>query len=154
MDNDVTQTDGGVVSITLEDGQARSYARPLEDGQSPRSEWDFSDDEGKLSVDVAQDGDSIIVIAAMAGTQTDRIEVFVQGDLLTIRGFRVSPLSERRDVEFFYQECFWGVFSRTVVLPREVHGHRAHAEYRNGILTVHIPKRGGDARVPIIIVDE
>lgn len=117
------------------------------------SVWDASlSDEGQLTVDVYDAGEEIIVMAPMAGAERNRIEVYLHQDLLTIRGKRHPP--EGADAAPILQECFWGAFSRTLVLPVEVQGELAMAQYANGMLTMSIPKRNARAKVPIRIVDE
>lgn len=110
--------------------------------------------EGKLAIDIAEAGDTIIVVSTMAGALPDKIEVHIHDDLLTIRGVRNSPLDSVPGVEYYYRECFWGQFSRTVVLPVDVKGELARADYKDGMLTIRIPKRTVDTRVPISVVDE
>jgi len=116
--------------------------------------WDVQQDEGKLAVDVAQNDTHVFVISTMAGSVPERIEVYVHNDLLTVRGERSSPMNKKKNIEYFFQECFWGTFSRTIVLPTDVKGDLAKAEYRNGILIVSIPKRHVDAKIPVVIVEE
>lgn len=120
--------------------------------ESSDEDWKLKN-EGRLSIDVAQDETHIFVIATMAGSVASEIDVSIHNDVLTIRGKRVSPLSQHVD-EYYYQECFWGDFSRTVVLPADVKSDVAQAEYKNGILTVKIPKRGSGSRIPVEVVDE
>jgi len=118
-------------------------------------EWDVPEvHEGKLAVDVAHNRDEIIVVSTMAGAIADKIEVYVHNDLLTIRGKRISPFADKQNIEFFYAECYWGVFSRSIVLPTDVKGELARAEYKNGILTVTVPKREGERLVPIEIIED
>ncbi|MFH1947113.1 MAG: Hsp20/alpha crystallin family protein [Candidatus Magasanikbacteria bacterium] len=116
--------------------------------------WHEEHLEGQLAVDVGQTKEEIILVSTIAGAVTDKIEVFVQNDLLTIRGVRVSPMNSFSDVDMFHQECFWGRFSRTIVLPVDVKGDLARAEYKNGVLTIKIPKQKTSAKVPITIVDD
>ncbi len=122
--------------------------------QNAKEDWDHFDEEGKLAVDIIEDKKNIIVISAMAGAHADRIEVYVHDDVLTIRGFRSCPVEESSKVAYVHKENFWGKFSRTVVLPVDVKGELASAEYKNGILSVTIPKREMDRKIPIRIVDE
>lgn len=117
-------------------------------------EWTVEHDEGKLAVDVAHDDTHIFVVSTMAGAVADKIEVYVHNDLLTIRGLRHSPLGQEKEIEYFYTECFWGIFSRTIVLPTEVKGDLARAKYQSGILTVTIPKQEVDAKIEVEIVEE
>ena len=126
----------------------------------PMNSADFNDwvkegkGEGKLSIDVAQNETHILVVSTMAGARPDKIEVFVHNDLLTIRGTRNSPLEKDEDIEYYYQECFWGTFSRTVVLPVDVKGDLASAKYQNGVLFVSIPKQKKDNKISIEIIDD
>lgn len=110
--------------------------------------------EGQLAVDVGQTEKEVIIVSTMAGAVTDKIEVYVHSDLLTIRGVRISPMENLSEIEKFHQECYWGKFSRTVVLPVDVKGDLARAEYKNGILIIMIPKQKNDTKVPITIVDD
>ncbi len=108
--------------------------------------------EGQLAIDVVQTQDEVIVVAPMAGCRPENVELHLQNDVLTIRGERQSPLST--DLEFFYRECYWGKFSRTIVLPVEVKVEMARAEFKNGVLTVALPKTKVDGNIPITIVEE
>lgn len=108
--------------------------------------------EGQLSIDVVQTQDEVIIVAPMAGCKVDKVELHLQNDVLTIRGERQSPLSAEMD--FFYRECYWGKFSRTIVLPVDVKAEMARAEFKNGILTVALPKTKVDGNIPIVIVEE
>ncbi len=108
--------------------------------------------EGQLAIDVVQTKDEVVVVAPMAGCKPENVELHLQNDVLTIRGERQSPLST--ELEFFYRECYWGKFSRTIVLPVEVKVEMARAEFKNGVLTVALPKNKVDGNIPIIIVEE
>lgn len=118
------------------------------------NDWIADHNEGKLSVDVAQNDTHLFLVSTMAGAAADKIEVFVHYDLLTIRGLRNTPLDERDDIEYFYQECFWGVFSRTIVLPTDVKGDKAHATYQNGMLSISIPKHQSDTKISVEIIED
>lgn len=117
-------------------------------------DWHEDHHEGQLAVDVAETPDEIIVVSTMAGASMDRIELYIHNDLLTVRGMRFSPLDAEPQVAYFYQECFWGKFSRTIVLPVDVKGELARAEYTKGVLTVRVPKRNASNTIPITVVDE
>ncbi|MCX6779838.1 MAG: Hsp20/alpha crystallin family protein [Candidatus Magasanikbacteria bacterium] len=108
--------------------------------------------EGQLAIDVVQTQDEVIIVAPMAGCKAQNLELHLQNDVLTIRGERQSPFTV--DSDFFYRECYWGKFSRTIVLPVEVKVEMARAEFKNGILIVALPKTKVDGNIPIIIVEE
>lgn len=108
--------------------------------------------EGQLSVDVLETKTELVVIATMAGTKPDDIELHLHNDFLTIRGQRHSPVNE--SAHYFYQEGFWGSFSRTIVLPVDVKADAAHSEYRNGVLTIRLPKAQQTSTIPIMVIEE
>jgi HSP20 family molecular chaperone IbpA len=95
--------------------------------------------EGQLTVDVFQDDESIIIQSTIAGVAPDDLDVSITNDMVTVRGerrrmFNVDP------EDYFYQECYWGTFSRSIILPVEIDADRAEAKIKNGILTIRIPK--------------
>lgn len=108
--------------------------------------------EGQLSVDVAETISDLFIVAPMAGAGKDRIELHLQNDLLTIRGERENPIPA--GAEFHFSECYWGKFSRSVVLPVDVRLEMAQAEFRNGLLVIRLPKIKTDQVIPITIVEE
>lgn len=117
-------------------------------GQSPEP---VHEPEGELAVDVYQTEEELAVVAAMAGTPAENIELHLHNDLLTIRGERVSPFP---NAEHYCQECFWGKFSKTIILPVEIKAELARAEYKNGLLTVWLPKVKSDSNIPIIVIED
>lgn len=108
--------------------------------QDLESQWlDFIEEEGQLSVDVYQQANNIIVKSTIAGAQPDDIEIAVQGDTLTISGKR--EMTEEVDYkDYLYRECYWGKFSRTIILPVPVQEDKVKADLKNGVLTVSLPK--------------
>ncbi|MSU75139.1 MAG: Hsp20/alpha crystallin family protein [Candidatus Magasanikbacteria bacterium] len=115
--------------------------------------WEPNGAEGQLSVDVAETETELIIVATMAGTKPENIELHLHNDFLTIRGRRQSPVSASE--HYFYQECFWGTFSRTIVLPVDVLGSEAQSEYARGILTIRLPKASHmRGNIPIMVVEE
>ena len=108
--------------------------------------------EGRLSVDVAETATELFIIAPMAGAPKENIELHLHNDLLTIRGERINPMPP--EANYHYAECYWGKFSRSVVLPSDVHLNMARAEYRRGLLIIALPKVKIDHSIPITIVQE
>lgn len=102
-------------------------------------EWLGEDVEGQLSVDVYQDKDNIIIKSTIAGVKPEDIDISLQNDLLTIKGKREADTTIKQE-DYFYQECYWGSFSRSIILPVEVKIEETKAELKNGILTVILPK--------------
>ena len=103
---------------------------------SKNNEWPKS--EGQLAVDVYQTESELVIQSAIAGVQSEELDISVEGDLVIIRGQRKRPVEENED--YFSQECYWGAFSRKIILPVEVDPGRIDASLKNGILTIRIPK--------------
>lgn len=105
-----------------------------------RSEWLGGDyDEGQLSIDVYQTPDKLIVKSTIAGVKPDDIDISINNDMLTIRGKR--ELQDKIPEEnYLIKECYWGGFSRSVILPVEVEAEKVEAGLDNGVLTVILPK--------------
>jgi HSP20 family molecular chaperone IbpA len=95
--------------------------------------------EGQLTVDVFQDDQNIIIQSTIAGVSPDDLDVSITNDMVTIRGERRRAYDIDQE-DYFYQECYWGTFSRSIILPVEIDADRAEAKIKNGILTLRIPK--------------
>src|SRR3989344_2711457 len=95
--------------------------------------------EGQLTVDVYQTPDEIVVESTIAGVKPDDIEIDVTSESLTIRGERHQE-QKIAESDYFYKECFWGKFSRSIILPQEVDPEKAHSALKNGLLVIRLPK--------------
>lgn len=95
--------------------------------------------EGQLTVDVFQDDENIIIQSTVAGVSPDDLDVSITNDMVVIRGERRSQHTVDPQ-DFFYQECYWGTFSRSIILPVEIDSDGAEAKIKNGVLTIRIPK--------------
>lgn len=99
----------------------------------------LENNEGELAVDVFEDKNDFVVMAAVAGISSKDVEIQVDKDMLLIKGCRSNP-DTGKNKNYFYQECHWGPFSRKVVLPENVDGTQIQAEFDKGILIVKVPK--------------
>lgn len=113
-------------------------AEPVFEAKSPLS-WVGNGDEGQLSVDLYQTNDSLVLRSTIAGVKESDLSISLSNDMLTIRGKREQDQSVPTE-NYFYQECYWGAFSRSVVLPVEVRAEGVQASMKNGVLTVVMPK--------------
>jgi len=95
--------------------------------------------EGQLTVDVYQTDKEIIIQSAIAGIEPENLDITIENDLVIIRGNRERKFIEEKK-NYFYQECYWGRFSREIILPAEVDGSRAKATMEKGVLTIRMPK--------------
>jgi len=96
-------------------------------------------EEGQLTIDVYQTELEIVIRSTIAGVNPEDIDISITNDMVTIRGKRVKD--EKINAEdYYYQELYWGAFSRSVILPVEIDADRAKATIKNGILTIKLPK--------------
>ncbi|MDI6603070.1 MAG: Hsp20/alpha crystallin family protein [Patescibacteria group bacterium] len=94
--------------------------------------------EGQLAIDVYQTETELVIQSAIAGVKPADLDISMERDIIAIKGSRQKPFEENGD--YFTQECYWGSFSREVILPVEVDPNRAEATMKDGILTIRIPK--------------
>jgi HSP20 family protein len=95
--------------------------------------------EGQLSIDVYQNKNKIIIKSTIAGVKSEDLKISLHHDLLTIKGLRESEKNIREE-DYLFKECYWGSFSRSIILPSEVDEKRVEAELENGILTISLYK--------------
>ncbi len=106
--------------------------------------------EGQLLVDVYQTPEEIIVKSTMAGVQPNNLSISLNRDILTIKGKRESD-KNINDNDYFLQECYFGSFSRTIILPEEVNEEKMEAILENGVLSIILKKtyKGKSVKVKI-----
>lgn len=95
--------------------------------------------EGQLALDVYQTKTHIVVLAPIAGVKMSDIKVTVTEDVLSIKGKRQLEFNIPEE-DYFTQECFWGDFSRSIVLPSAVDPSKINASFKDAVLKVTIPK--------------
>src|SRR3989344_6178279 len=96
--------------------------------------------EGQLTIDVFQDNDDIIIQSTIAGVDPEKdLDISITKDMVTIRGTR-SQEKRIKSSDYYYQELYWGSFSRSVILPADVDTENSKASYKNGVLTIRLPK--------------
>lgn len=105
-------------------------------------EWEDQEaesEEGQLALDVFQNEDEVIIKAPIAGVNPENLEISITDEVVTIKGTRHQE-EEVNEENFFAQECYWGAFSRSYLLPVAVDSENAQAKLQNGILSIKIPK--------------
>ncbi|MFA6028110.1 MAG: Hsp20/alpha crystallin family protein [Patescibacteria group bacterium] len=112
---------------------------PVQEGQQWLSEESQTYD-GQLAVDVFQDRKNIYVKAAIAGVRPSEIEIYLNNDMLTIKGQRKSCQESIEEDDYYIKECYWGGFSRSIILPVDVKNDQVKAVIENGLLTIILPK--------------
>ena len=92
------------------------------------------------AVDIFEDGNELVLKADLPDMDEKDLDIRVENNMLTIRGERKfeKKVSEEN---YLRVERAYGAFSRSFSLPNTVNTDAIKAEYRNGVLTMHLPKR-------------
>jgi len=111
-----------------------------EEHSSHNQNLDFDrEEEGQLSLDVFHTADDVIIKAPIAGVSLADINITIADGVLTIRGKRNKEEDLARD-NYYIQECYWGSFSRSVMLPHNLKTEEIKAFFKHGVLKITIPK--------------
>lgn len=104
-------------------------------------EWlEDESEEGQLAIDAYHDDDYVVLKAPIAGVSIEDLEISITDEVVTVNGQRRNESDVERQ-NYFVQECYWGSFMRSYILPVSVDAAKAEAFLRNGILTIKIPKQ-------------
>ena len=90
-------------------------------------------------LEVAEGKESITVKAELPGMQADDINISVQGNTLSITGEKKEEAEEQRE-GYYRSERRFGSFRRDMVLPGDADTDKVEAAYKDGVLTVTLPK--------------
>lgn len=93
----------------------------------------------QCALDVYQAEDGLVVRAFVAGVRPEDLDINIVNGTLTIRGSRAET-EQTVPEDYYYQECYFGPFSRSVILPENTYGETVSAKLKNGVLTVRLPK--------------
>ncbi len=108
-------------------GPGRRALRPMEEDWMP-------------AVDVSETGDKITIKAEVPGMEAKDIEISMVGDTLTIKGEKKLEREEKEE-NYHTVERSHGSFTRAMKLPATVDADKVEASYKNGVLTVVLPKK-------------
>ncbi len=108
-------------------GPGRRALRPMEEDWMP-------------AVDISETGDKITVKAEVPGLEAKDIEIAMVGDTLTIKGEKKLEREEKEE-NYHMVERSYGSFTRAMKLPATVDADKVEASYKNGVLTVVLPKK-------------
>ena len=126
----------------IQENIAPEQTRPSElskkEEPAEQNEW-LSETEGQLTIDVYQTPSDIVIKSTIAGVSPEALDITITNDMVTIKGVRERDEETATD-DYYYQECYWGAFSRSIILPVDVEADAAEAGMKNGILTIRLPK--------------
>lgn len=114
--------------------------------EEEESSW--INEEGQLAIDVYETPKKIVIKSTLAGVNPRDLDISLNNDMLTIRGKRDKD-EKISEESYLYQECYWGNFSRSIILPVEVDSKNIDATLENGILTITLKKVKHEQSVPI-----
>ncbi len=105
----------------------------------------------QLTVDVYKKGESIFIISTVAGVAPGDIDVVVENNTLSIKGFRKKPYNAEEGLELLLEECVWGEFFRELTINENLDVNKVKAVLTTGILTIEVPimKVVGHRRVQV-----
>ena len=115
-----------------------------------KDDWSEEAVEGQLSVDVYESPTDIVIKTMVAGVKPEDLDVSITREMVTIRGKREEDRSVSTE-DYFHQELYWGSFSRTVMLPKEIDIDEAEAIEKYGLLILKLPKldKNKEARLKV-----
>ncbi len=107
-------------------------------------------EEGQLTVDVYETPNEVIIKTMVAGVKPEDLDISITREMVTIRGKREEDRTISSE-NYFHQELYWGSFSRTIVLPKEVNIEEAEAIEKYGLLILKLPKldKNREARLKV-----
>jgi HSP20 family protein len=129
-----------ITAAFLSDDDAPADDQPVDDQPTPdNEEWDEEPVAGQLAVDVYETKEKLVVKGRVAGVNKSELDVSISDNTLTIRG-TLSAGNEEGVENYFLQECYWGEFSRSIVLPVAVKEDEIEAVLKDGVLTISFAK--------------
>jgi len=115
-----------------------------------KEDWLEGENEGALAVDVYETPTDIVIKTMVAGVKPEDLDVSITREMVTIKGKREEDRTVSTE-DYFHQELYWGSFTRTVMLPKEVDIDEAEAIEKYGLLILRLPKldKNKEARLKV-----
>ena len=138
--NDLLMGDDITAAFLSDDEAATAEGEAADQPAAAEDEWDQEEPvAGQLAVDVYETKEKLFVKGRVAGVNKTDLDVSISDNTLTVKGTLSSGTED--DVEnYFLQECYWGEFSRSIVLPVQVKEDEIEAVLKDGVLTISFAK--------------
>jgi HSP20 family protein len=113
--------------------------------------WPRLDTEGETrmewspATDISETDKEYLIRAALPAVSKEDVRVTIEGGMLTISGERKQRDEEKKE-KFHRVESFYGSFSRSFTLPENADSSKIQAQYKDGMVTVHVPKATPEPR--------
>jgi HSP20 family protein len=101
---------------------------------------DHDTDTGQIAVDVLDCPSALIIVAPVAGVDPAEIDIALSRNILTISGNRKEAPIYLEAKRMLVEECFYGAFSRSIILPENLGFDKIKATIEHNVLTIEIPK--------------
>ncbi|MDH4234024.1 MAG: Hsp20/alpha crystallin family protein [Gallionella sp.] len=115
----------------------RSEAQPESRALAAFPRW------GLLAGEVEETGKEIVVRVEVPGMEKEDCRITIEGNVLYLSGEKHFN-RETHDSTYHVMERAYGAFQRSIPLPRNVDVDKAEASYKNGVLSIRLPKVGGE----------
>lgn len=96
-------------------------------------------------LDVRESAQELCICADLPGVKPEDVELRLEGSTLTLRGEKAHEAQDKQE-DYYLMERSYGRFQRSLQLPYAPDPSRVHAEFDNGVLTVHVPKEAQQER--------
>jgi HSP20 family protein len=104
-----------------------------------------------IKIDVKEDDKGYTVKADIPGVKKEDIQIDVDNDEITLRAEAKKEKEEKKDEKVVYSERSYGMVSRSFSLPSDVDAKLANAEYKDGVLTLVLPKKSNGSAKRITV---
>jgi HSP20 family protein len=119
----------------------REFDRLFREAFSPAlAEGEVSTRTWAPPVDIYENGDSLVLKAELPGINPDDVEIRVEDNTLYLKGERKFE-KEVKEQNYHRVERTYGTFTRTFTLPNSVDADKVNASYKDGVLTLTMPKK-------------
>ena len=126
-------------STAKADKRLKINYEPEAEAEEQSAEAESPAEEGQLTIDVYQTPEEMVIKSTIAGVRQEDLDITIAADMVTIQGNRKKDESIPAE-DYYYQELYWGQFSRSVILPQEIDTESAKAALKDGVLTIRLPK--------------
>ena len=119
---------------TIETSQAEAIEVEMD------AERDHETDIGQIAVDILDLSDAIVIVAPVAGVDPSEVDIGLSRNILTISGNRRENPIYMEARRMLVEECFYGAFSRSIILPENLAFDKISASVEYNVITILIPK--------------
>lgn len=105
-----------------------------------RDTHDHDTDIGQIAVDILDTPSAIIIVAPIAGVDPAEVDIGLSRNILTLSGHRHEAPIYLEAKRLLVEECFYGAFSRSIILPENLWFDKIRATIEHNVIMIEIPK--------------